>query len=114
FGVLDDRRPPPRRSGRIVGGTDEARLALDEDQGLPLVESVIAKGHGVDACGEELLKDRFGEAEAAGGVLAVDDDEIEIPPRPQQGRLLSHRRAAGASDDVADEQEPHSALAYED
>ena len=113
-GVLDDRRAPSGRAGGIVGGADEAGLALDEHQGLALVEGVVAERHGVDAHGEELFEDRLGEAETAGGVLAVDDEEIELPARPQQRRLLNDRRATGPSDDVANEQEPHSALAYED
>ena len=96
-----------------MAGRIEPRLALDEHQRLALVEGVVAERHGVDPGGEEFLEDRFGQAEAAGGVLAVDDDEVEIPPRPQDRRLLDHRRATRTSDNVADEQEPHSALADE-
>ena len=112
-GVLDDRRAAPRRAGGIIGGPDEARLPLDEDERFALVEGVIAERHRVDADGEEFLEDRFGDAEAACGVLAIDDDEIEAPARAQEGNLLNDRRAPRASDDIANEQEPHSALVDE-
>ena len=75
---------------------------------------MVAQRHGVDARGEELFEDRLGEAETAGGILAVDDEEIELPARPQQRRLLNDRRATGTPDNIADEQEPHSGLAYEE
>ena len=83
--------PRPGVPGGIVGGADQARLALDEHQRLALVEGVVAERDRVDAGGEEFLADRLGDAEAAGGVLAVDDDEIE-PPALAQGRR--HGRAA--------------------
>ena len=86
FSTID--APRPGRAGGIIGRPDQARLALDEDERLALVEGVIAERHRVDADGQELLEDRFGEAEAAGGVLAVDDDEIEPPARAQERNLL--------------------------
>ena len=112
--VLDDRRAPPRRAGWVIGRADEARLALNEHQNFALIEGVVSERHGVDPGGEELLEDQLRETEAAGGVFPIGDDEIEIPPRPQDGRLLKHRGAARTPDNVPDEQEPHSALAYED
>ena len=71
---------------------------------------MIAERHRIDADGQEFLDNRFRDAESAGGVLAVDDNEIEAPALAQERDLLSNRCAPGASDDVADEQEPHSAL----
>ena len=59
---------------------------------------------------DHFVADRLGEAEAAGGVLAVDDDGIE-PPALAQGRAaLDHGLAAGAPDDVAEEQKAHQRL----
>ena len=86
-GGLDQRRAAPRRAGRIIGGADQARLALDEHQRLALVEGVIAERDRVGAGGEKFLADRLGDAEAAGGVLAVDDDEIEPPALAQRRQL---------------------------
>ena len=68
-----------RRAGRIVDRPDQARRALDEDQRLLLVPGMIAERDGVGAGVEQFAIDRLGDAEAAGGVLAVDDDEIELP-----------------------------------
>ena len=76
-------RAAARRARGIIGGADQARLALDEDQRLLLIEGVIAERDRVGAGGEKIVADRLGDAEAAGGVLAVDDDEIEPPARAQ-------------------------------
>ena len=80
---------------------------------LALIEGVIAERHRVDAGGEEVFENRFGEAEAARGVLAVDDDEIELPAVPQKGNLLEERRAPRPPDNVADEQETDHCCAEE-
>ena len=103
--ALDQRRAPSRRARGEIDRADQARLALDEHERLALIEGVIAERHRVDAGGEEVLENRFGEAEAARGVLAVDDDEIELPAVAQKGNLLEERGAPGPPDDVADEQE---------
>ncbi len=78
---LEDVGAAAGRAGGIVGGADQPRLALDEHQRLALIEGVVAERDRVDAGGEALLADGLGDAEAAGGVLAVDDDEIEPPAR---------------------------------
>ena len=101
----------PRRARGIIGGADQARLALDEHQRLALIEGVIAERDRVDAGGEEFLADRLGDAEAAGGVLAVDDDEIEPPARAQRRARGEEGGAARAADDVADEQQRASGTA---
>ncbi len=93
-----------RRAGGVIGGADQARLALDERERLALVEGVIAERDRVGAGGEEFLADRLGDAEAAGGVLAVDDDEVELPALAKARQLADQRRASGAPDNVADEQ----------
>ena len=101
-------RPPPRRVPACrgeIGRADQARLALDEHQRLALIEGVIAERHGVDADGEEFLENGLGEAEAAGGILAIDDDEIEPPAGAQKGNLLRDGGASRPSDDVADEKQ---------
>ena len=78
-------RAPPGRAGRKVHRAQQPRLALDEDERLALVPGMVAEGDGIGAGGQELVADRLGDAEAAGGVLAVDDDAIE-PPALAQGR----------------------------
>ncbi len=83
--ILDDRRAASGRAGGIVGGADQPRLPLDEDERFALVEGVVAKRHRVDARRQELFEDRLGEAEPAGGVLAVDDDEVELQRARRRG-----------------------------
>ncbi len=51
---------------------------------------------------------RLGDAEAAGGVLAVDHDEIELPVAHQARQALVDDGAPAAADDVADEQNAHA------
>jgi len=81
---------------------DQARFAHDVGQGLLLVPGVVAQRDAVGARGEDLVGRVFGDAEAGGGVLAVDHHEVEPEP-PAQARSLSrsrarhalHRRSAG-------------------
>ncbi len=77
------------------------RIALDEDERLLLVEGVIAERDGIGAGLDQLLHDRLGDAEAAGRVLAVDDDEIERIAAAQAGQRVDHSLAAGAADDIS-------------
>ena len=84
-------------------GRRKRSCALGEDQRLALVEDVVAGGHDVGAGIEHLAQDFLGDAEAAGGVLAVDDDEIELVVGDQRRQPLDHGIAAGPPDDVAEE-----------
>ena len=52
-------------------------MTLDVDERVLLIESMIAERNAVGACIEKVGQDGFGDAEAAGGIFAVDDDEIE-------------------------------------
>ena len=90
-----------------MAGRTQARLALDEDKRLALVEGVVAEGHDVGAGEQDLVADRLRDAEAAGRVLAVDDDEIEPPALAQGRQALDDRVAARPADDVAEEEEAH-------
>ena len=76
---LAQGRAAARRAGRIIDRPDQARRALDENQRLLLVPGMIAERDGVGAGFEQFVIDRFGDAEAAGGVFAIDHDEIELP-----------------------------------
>ena len=96
------------RAFGIIDRADQARRALDEHQRLALVPGVIAERDGVGAGIDQFVVDRFGDAEAAGGVLAVDDDEIELPFGDQAGQPLDDDCAPGAADHVADEENAHA------
>ncbi len=63
---------------------------------------MIAERHRVGAGIEKFVEDRLGDAEAAGRVLAIDHDEIELPVAHQARQLLADDGAPGAADDVAD------------
>ena len=90
-------------SGRALGEVeraDELRLALDEDEGVLLIEGVIAERDAVGARVEQFFGDGFGDAEPAGGVLAVHDDEIERVRRAQFRQGFDHGFTARAADNV--------------
>ncbi len=77
-----------RRAGREIDGPEQAVVTLDEYQRLALVADVIAGGHHVGAGVEQLGQDRLGDAEAAGGVLAVHHHEIGAVALAQSGQRL--------------------------
>ena len=78
------------RPGLLFGkfsGRISARDALDEHQRFPLPPGMVAERDDVGAGIDELVIDRLGNAEAAGGVLAVDD-------RPDRASSRAWRRAS--------------------
>jgi hypothetical protein len=64
---------------------------------------VVAKGDDVGAGAEQVLEYTLRDAEAAGGILAVDHDEIEFVALPQLGELFYHRLPARPADHVTQE-----------
>ena len=66
---------------------------------------MIAERDRVGAGVEQFLVDRLGDAEAAGGVLAVDDDEIKRPVSDHAGEMFGNGGATGLADDVTDEED---------
>ena len=68
----------PRRALGIIERAEDAVFVLDIGEDFLLVGPVIAGGDHIDADAEEFLGDGAGEAEAAGGVLAIGDDEIQL------------------------------------
>jgi len=95
------------RPARIVHGPNQTPLAGDEDERLALVEGMIAKRHAIRPRRENIGADRLGDPKAAGRVLAVYNNEVEPPGLPQFGQILEENRAAGAADNIADEEEAH-------
>ena len=91
----------------IIGGAQEAVLARGECQRLALVPDMIAGGDDIGACGERGLENLFRDAETAGRVLAVDDDEIEPEIGNQAGKLLPHRRPPRFAHHVAEKEKSH-------
>ena len=95
-------------AGRIVDRPDEFRRALDENQRFLLVPGMIAERDGVGAGVEQFGVDRLGDAKAAGRVLAIDHDQIELPVANEPGQPLVDHGSPAAADNVADEQNAHA------
>ena len=108
FLVSTKAAPRPGVPFGIIDRADQPRRALDEHQRLALVPGVIAERDGVGAGIDQFVVDRLGDAEAAGGVFAVDDDEIELPFGDQARQSLDDDGAPGAADYVADEENAHA------
>src|SRR5207248_8313354 len=81
--------------------TQQVRVVGDVGDDFTAVPHVVAGRDGVDARLVELAADLVGDAEAGGGVLAVDDDEIEGELSPEPRDVLGDDGAAGPADDVA-------------
>jgi hypothetical protein len=97
-----------------VGGAEDAAAAdvrvggdghVLED--LFFVPDVVAGGDDVGSEVEELFRDGGGDAEASGGVFAVDDEEIDGVGVEDVGEVLAYDVAAGRTEDVADEENVH-------
>ncbi len=100
-----EARAAARRAGGEIGRPQETVLARGEVQRLALVPDMVAGGDHVGAGLERGAEDVVGDAEAAGRVLAVDDDEIEPEIRNQPGQLPPRGGAAGAAYEVAEEEQ---------
>ena len=72
---------------------------------LAMAVGVVAERDHVDAGREQLARDLRGDPEAAGGVLAVDDDEVGRVALAQRRQQRQQRALAEPADDVADEQD---------
>ena len=101
-------------AGGVVGGAEDAASALVGVGGdghvledLFLVPDVVAGGDDVGSEIEELFGDGGGDAEASGGVLAVDDEEVDGVGFHDVGQVFADDVAAGGAKDVADEEDIH-------
>jgi hypothetical protein len=106
----NQRRTPARRTGGEIQRANETRRAFDEHQRLALVPGVVAERDRVGAGVDQVVVDRLGDAEAAGGVLAVGDDEVELPVAHQTRQPLQHDGAPRTPDDVANEENAHELM----
>ena len=62
---------------RIVERPDQTLFSDDVGQRLLLIPGMVAQGDAVGARGEDFARGVLGNAEAGGGVLAIDHHEIE-------------------------------------
>src|SRR5208337_4966973 len=92
---------------RVVGGAEDAaaaRVRVGGDghvlEDLFFVPDVVAGGDDMRAHVEELLGDGRGDAKAAGGVLAVDDEQIDGVGLHDVRQMIAHDAAAGRANHV--------------
>src|SRR5687767_12322676 len=97
-----------RRAGRKVGRAQQQVLLGDVLDDLLLVPDVVAGREHVSALIQHLLGHRRRDAEAAGGVLAVDHAEVDGVLLAQPRQELRQRRSPGLPEDVADHQHVHT------
>ena len=98
----------------VVGGAEDAAAAgvrVGRDghvlEDLALVPDVVAGGDDVSAEVKDLVSDRGSDAEAASGVFAIDDEEIDGVGFEDVGKMFADDVAAGGAEDVADEEDIH-------
>ena len=107
--VGEQPRALARRALGEVQRPDDPRLLLAEAQHVLLVEGVVAQRDDIGAGLEKVLGMGGGQPHAAGGVLAVDHDEIEPSRlRASAGRRSVIARAAGAADHISKKQDLHA------
>ncbi len=95
------------RADRIVGRPQELVVPAGEGHGLLLVPDVIARRHHVGAGIDRLEKNLFRDAETAGGVLPVDDDEIQLEVADEPRQALPDGRPPGLAHHVAQKEKTH-------
>ena len=105
LGRREDDGPGPRRAGRVVERTQDARLGREVGEKLLLVPDMVAGGDDGHARAQEINGDPGRDAPAGGGVFPVDDDEIHPEFRTDVREVFDDRSPAGLADDVAEEEE---------
>ena len=75
--VGDLNRPLSGRSLGHVDRTKQSRVGLDIGNDLALVPDMVASGQDIDTAGKQLVTDGRGDTKTAGGVLTIDDNEIQ-------------------------------------
>lgn len=98
----------------VVAGAEDAAATLVRAgrdghvlEDLFLVPDVVAGGDDLGTEVEDFFGDGGRDAEAAGGVLAVDDEEIDGVGFHNVGEMFADDVAAGRTEDVADEENVH-------
>ena len=92
---------------RVVEGPQQAALLGDVAEDVFLVPDVVSGGDDVDAEAQQVLRGVGGDAETAGGVLAVGDGQVDVVRLLHLAQKERERLAPRLADDVADEQDLH-------
>ena len=105
--LLDDRVAAPRRRLRVVRRPHDPLVAVEQLVDVAVTERVVAERDRIGAGIEQRHRDLGRDPDAAGGVLAVDHDEVDALALDQPGQQPLDDRAPRGSDDVADEEHLH-------
>jgi hypothetical protein len=108
--ALEDADAAPGLAAQVVRGPDDALVIFQIGVDLTAPVGVVAEGDRIDTRGEDLIGVLGCDAEAAGGVLAVDDDECRGPALACDRQAVEQRAAPEATHDIPDEQDPHGRL----
>jgi hypothetical protein len=71
---------------------------------------MVAGGEHVRAEVKEIVCQRGGQAEAAGSVFRIDDDEIDLALPDEVGQMFPHDAPARTAENVSDEEQFHLKL----
>jgi hypothetical protein len=96
-----------RRAGRIVCGAQELVMPAGKTDCFLLVPHMVARRHHVGAGIDRLEKNVFRDAETAGRVLPVDDDEVQLEVADQSRQALPDGRPSGLAHHVAQKEKTH-------
>jgi len=69
---------------------------------------MVPQRYHIGPTGADLVEMLFRQAPAMAGILAIDHHEIEAMPRNQVWQAVGDAVAAGAADDVSQEQQSHA------
>ena len=95
----------PGNGGREVGRAQQPRLGANVVDRFLAIPDVVARCHDVEAAVEQLIANLACDAEAGRGILNVGDHEIDLVIVADRRQAAPNQLAAGAADDVADEEE---------
>jgi len=104
---LDHGEPAAGRLALEVRGAHDRRRRGQIGADLLAAPRMVAKRERVRAGCEEALGKPRRDADAVRDVLAVDDAGVDLEALAQVGQQRLDRVAAGATHNVADEQQPH-------
>src|SRR3989304_720119 len=96
-----------RRALRVVQGAQQGRLAVQVGVYLAVVPDVVARRDDLDAGLEHLVGGAGRQPLAAGGVLAVGDDEVNAVAAPDAGQSTGQGPASHLPHHIADPKYVH-------
>ena len=103
-----DAAAAPRHIRRIIERPEQPFFVGEQFHDFLLVPQMVAAGNDVHAGGKNVPGGHGRNTGAAGGVLAVGDDEIERVLFAKFGQEFLDRVASRPPDDVADEEQFHN------